>query len=291
MLIFTNLDDMIQCLVIGNKEEVAYYTRIISRSKYFGMVRHLIAVAVNEVQERKEFDENFDAVFIVSRFLEPLKLFSHFIKKGFNIYFIDQPELRKVETDTLEQLVNEGGGIIFPEVSELANPLLEEFISFQGKQFQLTYTKSVTGKKDYRQTLLTGISFISLLTSMAVKKINVNTIETSPNGRPLTKVKLKMYDSSVCDFFIIHDNNNSQTLKITSKSGSFFFNISENYVENINGSRFLISDISTEDLLFKTIETFALDIILNRKPTYSFMHYRTSVEILQRIEAILLANY
>jgi len=118
---------------------------------------------------------------------------------------------------------------------------------------------------------------------MQVKKIDINTIETSESGRPVFKVRLKMYDSSVAYFVLKLENNNEHSIQIESQNGSFIFNIAQNYLENIHGVKFKGAPITENELLRKTIDTFGLHIILNSSNRFGFHHYTLAIKPLYKI--------
>jgi hypothetical protein len=287
-LIFTNLHSMIHCLIIGKELEVEKYSNIISNSRFFERFDILLTNENGEIQSGKDDFLNFDAILLVSQFKNSFQLFSELIKLRCNFYFIHQSQLSITELSRLEQLFYESGNLIFPEFKEINHPLIQEFISIQTSQLLFRYNKSISGKREILPALFTGLGFLSLLSPMPVKKINVNSIEIPDSGRPSIKVRLKMWDSSVCYIILKIDNKNEHSILLESKNGNFIFNLTESYLENIHGTRFKSEEISDEELLQKTIDSFAMDIILNKKPLFSFNHYLLSVNILSKIENILI---
>jgi len=286
-LIFTNLELMIKCLLIGRESDIEKYAPVLSRSKYFSSVkRHLIT---DDAKFQIDFDslENYDALILACRLKDPFPFFSSCIKNTKNLFFIDQPEFSNSDIGKLEQLNNESGCLIFPELCELNHPLVEDFISIEPSQLKYRYSKSVAGKKDIRPSLFTALGFLSLLSPMPVKKVDVSTIETTATDRPSIKVRLKMYDSSVCHILLDIDNKNEQNIEIHSSKGSFLFNLTGNYLENVHGSRFNSEEVIGDFLLERTLNSFAMNIILNTKPLFSFQHYLSVTGLIQKIENIL----
>ena len=278
---------MIHCLIIGKEREVEKYSSIISDSQFFDRIEKLLVNEKGELQSEIIDFINFDAIFIVSQLKNSFQFFSELIRGRFNFYFINQPNLSLPELSQLEQLFIESGNLIFPEFKEINHPLVQEFISIQTSQLLFRYNKSISGKREILPAIFTGLSFLSLLSPMPVKKINVNSVESTNSGRPSIKVRLKMWDSSVCYIILKIDNKNENSILLESKNGNFIFNLSDNYLENIYGTRFKCEEISDDELLQKTIDSFALDIILNKKPPFSFDHYLLSINILSKIENIL----
>jgi len=278
---------MIHCLIIGKESEIAKYSHLISKSQFFDRIEKVLVDEKGELKSELNDFTNFDAILLVSQLANPFPLFSELIRARCNFYFIHQPQLSLAELAQIEQLFDESENLIFPEFREINHPLVQEFISIQTSQLLFRYSKSISGKREILPALFTGLSFLSLLSPMPVKKLNVNSIETTNSGRPTIKVRLKMWDSSVCYIILKIDNKNEHNILLESKNGNFIFNITESYLENIHGTRFKSDEISNEELLQKTIDSFAMDIILNKKPPFSFSHYLLSVNILSKIENIL----
>jgi len=282
---------MIHCLIIGKELEVGIYSSILSKSQFFDRIDILLVQEKGKLQlEGKDFPD-IDAIFLVNQLEKPFQFFSEQIRARYNIYFVYQPNLSLAELLKLEQLFNESENLIFPEFRELNHPLIQEFISVQSSQLLFRYNKSISGKREILPALFTGLSFLSLLSPMPVKRINVSSIDTTNTGRPFIKVRLKMWDSSICYIMLTIDNKNENSILLESKNGNFTFNLAENYLENIHGTRFKSEEVSGEELLQKTIDSFAMDIILNRKPIFSFNHYLLSVNILSKIENILSNSF
>lgn len=244
----------------------------------------------NDEKLNKDLD-SYDAFIVVSPIKGSYDLFLKLIRSESNIYFVDQPELKTPDLSRLEQAANESGNILQPEIKELHHPLIQDFISSQNNHLLFRYSKSISGKKYIRESVLSALSFLSLLSSMPVKKIDINSIETTKSGRPAIKVRLKMYNSSICYIIITIDNQKEHELLIETNSGNFIFNLAENYLENIHGIKFKSEETTDDDLVRKSLESFALNVILNKKPIYSFHHYAQSLSILTKIENILIDNF
>jgi len=286
-LIFTNLGGMIKTLIIGTESDIENYSLAISKSKFFKSIDSYPITDGEINQLDNNYIEKFDAVFLVGVLNNPYPFLYESIKSGWNLYFIDQPELLGSEIEQLEMLFNESGGVIFPELTELNHPLIEEFIKIEPSQLHYNYSKSIAGKKDIRSSLHTAMGFLSLLSPMPVKKIDVSTFETTSLGRPMIKVRLKMYDSSVCNIFLDIDNKNEHCLEIESSKGNFIFNLTENFLENIQGTRFKTEEINDTILLGRTVNSFAMNVILKTKPVYSFLHYLSVASLLMKVGNIL----
>jgi hypothetical protein len=282
---------MIHCLIIGNKNEVEKYSQLITNSQFFDKIDTLLIDEKVEFSWRTDHFLNFDAIFIVSHLEKSFHLFSELIKNRCNIYFVNQPVLSISDLTNLEQLFNESDNLVFPEFKEINHPLVQEFISIQTSQLLFRYNKSISGKREILPSIFTGLCFLSLLSPMPVKKINVNSLENTNSGRPVIKVRLKMWDSSVCYIILKIDNKNEHSILLESRNGNFIFNLVECYLENIHGTRFKSEVISEDELLKKTIDSFAMDIILNKKPKFSFNHYLLSINILSKIENIIKNSF
>jgi len=282
---------MIHSLIIGNNFDVEKYSLILSKSQFFDRVDTVLVNEKGEFPSDMNDFANFDAILLVSQLEKPYQLFFDLIKDRSNFYFSNQPNLSITELTNLDQLYIESGNLIFPEFKEINHPLIQEFISIQSNQLLFRYNKSVSSKREISPSLFNGLSFLSLLSPMPVKKINVNSIETTNSGRPEIKVRLKMWDSSICYIIIKIDNRNEHSILLESKNGNFNFNLAENYLENIHGTRFKSEEVTDEELLQKTVDSFAMDIILNKKPIFSFNHYLLSINILSKIENILSNSF
>ena len=282
---------MIQCLIIGSDNELDRYSEAIHGSKFFSRVDKSTVNGSEEYLFNINTLSGYDAIFILCRLKNALSFFSELIKYHFNFYFVDQPLLTSSELEVLEQLYSESGNLIFPDFREMNLPVVQEFISSDTGYLQFRYEKSISGKKDIRQALLTGLEFLTMLSPMPVKKIDVHSLETTTTGRPTLKVRLKMWDSSVCYIILKIDNKKEHSILLESKNGNFNFNLAEGYLENIHGTRFQSDIITPTELFRKSVDAFALDIILNRKPIFSFRHYLLSVNILSKINNILRNSF
>ncbi|MBP7507862.1 MAG: hypothetical protein KA807_08580 [Prolixibacteraceae bacterium] len=278
---------MIHCLLTGNEKDIKFYSEIISKVKFFQGIDILYPDENNEVHIDKYSANEYDAYIFVSYIKNAYQIFLELIKAKANIYFIDQPLLSLTELTDLEQYIDESGNIIQVEIIEIQHPLMEEFISSKGSQLLFRYNKSVSSRKQIRPSVLTALSFLTLMSPMPVKKIDINTIETTNTGRPFIKIRLKMYDSSICLIMLKIDNKNEHSILIESNIGVFTFNLTDNYLENVHGTRFKSDKISDAELIEKSLESFAMNVIMNKKPSFSFHHYIQSVTVLSKIENIL----
>lgn len=277
---------MIRSLIIGDKVDIDRYSAILEQSKYFGKQQTLVA------QEKRLPDtcfneSDFDALFLVSKVDNPYPLFEQAIKTKSNFYFIDQPSLSYNEVESLDKLNLESGNLMYPEVPELEHPLLQDFILTRGSYLMFRYNKSIPHKRKVREAIFSALCFLSLLSPMQVKKIDINSIETSETGHPVFKVRLKLYDSSVAYFVLKFEKNAEHSIQIESQNGSFIFNIEKNYLENIHGVKFKGAPITQEELLQKTIDTFGLHIILNSSNRFGFHHYTLAINPLDKITNFL----
>jgi hypothetical protein len=281
---------MINCLLIGKETDLNYYSGIISTLKFFGIISSLKVDETNNEKLYPDIDL-YDAFIVVSPIKDSFDLFFNLIRTESNIYFVDQPDLQVSDLSRLEHIANESGNIIQPGIKELHHPLVQDFISTQSNHLLFRYSKSITGKKYIRESVLAALSFLTLLSPMPVKKIDINSIATTKSGRPTIKVRLKMYDSSICYIVIKIDNQKEHELLIETNAGNFCFNLAENYLENIHGTRFKSEETTDDDLVRMSLESFGLNIIMNKKPAYSFHHYVQSISILTKIENILIDNF
>ena len=100
-----------------------------------------------------------------------------------------------------------------------------------------------------------------------------------------------MYDSSISYIIIRVDPTPEHNIIIESKGGSFTFNFTENYIENIHGVKIPSTPVTEEELRLKSLRSFALNITLNKKPAYNLTHYALSVNILSKLENILMNGF
>ncbi len=281
---------MIQSLLLGNKLAIERYSNLLSKSKYFGQVQTLTIEEKEVVAENMDLN-TFDAIFIVSPIARAFSYFDEIFKAQKNLYFVDQPELNGQELIQLEKIQSESGNLVFIEKFELEHPLVDEFLTTTGGHLLFRYTKSISGKRNIRQALFSALSFLSVLSPMQVKKVDVNTIDTTNDEKPIIKIRLKMFDSSLCYIFLKLDNKTEHSMLIETKIGNFSFNFTDNYLENIHGKKFLSSALTNDELVLKSIDSFALNIIMNKKPQFSFRNYVLVVSNIMRIEAILQNSF
>ncbi len=286
-MIFTNLEVMIKCLLIGFDSDIEKYAFVLSQSLYFQEPDSFLLDTSECFDGVFSDHEKYHAFLLVSKIDDPLSLFIEFMKAGKNLYFVDQEGFTANDLPLLVNMFEESGSLLYPEIKELHRPLFEDFITVDPSRMHYSYTKSLASRKDIRTALISALGLLSLLSPVPVKKIDVSTIETTSLGRPAIKVRLKMYDSSVCFILLDIDNMNDYFVEIESSKGKFHFNVAENYIENQTGDKFY-SDIMTDDgLLLRTIDAFAMNIIMNSKPSFSFLHYLTCVGLILKIENIL----
>jgi hypothetical protein len=277
---------MIQSLIIGTSFAVEQYMFLLSKSKYYGKNQCLV-VDDNQIGLVPIDLHQFDAVFIVSPLRNSFLHFEAIFKAQINLYFVDQPFLNAQELLQLEKIQSESGNFVFIEKVELENPLTDEFLTTSNSYLLFHYTKSIANKRNIRYALFSALCFLSVLSPMQVKKIDVNTMDTTIDERPIIKIRLKMFDSSLCYILLKLDNKSEYNMLIETKIGNFSFNLADNYLENIHGKRFIGNPITADELLLKSIESFAIHIIMNKKPKFNFHSYSLVIRSLARIESIL----
>ena len=280
---------MIRCLLIGQQKDIQLYSEIIAQINYY---EEPVYWDIDAPSITINFDfHSFDAFFIVSVLPDHSQLLSELIKVKSNIYFVDQPKISIPEFKELFKLSQEADNLIFPEIRELNHPLVKDFIETNGGHLLFRYNKDIASKKQIRPALLNALGFITLLSPMQVKKININSIETTTEGRPAFKIRLKMFDSSVAYIMLKLENKNEHNILLESKNGNFIFNFTENYLENVHGARFESEDANEHDLIHKSLSSFALCIIMNKKPPFTFYHYSLVHYLLNKFEHILLTSF
>lgn len=281
---------MIKSLIIGEPNEITKYTDIISHIRYF---EKPVSIKSNEgIDNIYPLEiEPFDAIFFVGNCSNVYSQLKQAIKEKANIYCTDQQLLSDQQLTELLTLHSEANNLLYPEICELHHPLVQEFINTNPNQLMFRYNKTIRVKQQVRQTLLNALSFITILSPMQVKKIDINSINASNLERPAFKIKLKLYDSSLAYIFLRFGKNNDHNIIIESKSGNFTFNFTENYLENVYGTRFISEMANETDLIRKALETFALCIILNKKPNFNFYHYTLTALLINKIEKIIIGNF
>ncbi len=281
---------MIKSLLIGAPNDIAKYTDIIAQLSYF---EKPVSIICNEGMENIYPIEtgSFDALMLIGNNKMAYSQLKHAIKEKTNIYYTDQQSLTDQEITELLTLHSEANNLLFPEISELHHPLVQEFISTSPNQLMFRYNKTIQTKQQVHHTLLNALSFITILSPMQVKKVDINSIDASNSGRPAFKIRLKLYDSSLAYIFLRFGKNNEHNIIIESRTGNFTFNFTENYLENVHGTRFNSELANETDLIRKALEAFALCIILNKKPQFNFYHYTLTALLISKIENIILGNF
>lgn len=277
---------MIHSLLIGNELDILRYSKILEQSKYFGTIDKLV-YNTPDLPNIELTNKTIDALFLLSEFNNTFPLFEQVLKLNIKFYFIDQPSLEKEQLQYLNKLYQESGVLMHPETNELAHPLLDEFLSTKKHYLLFRYTKSIAHKKYARESIYSALSFLSLLSPMQVKKIDINSFETSETGRPLIKIRLKMYEGSIAFIILKLENKNDCSILMESHEGSFTFNLSENYLENIHGIQFKGEEANLDDLVKRNIDQFGLNIILNNKHKFTFNHYCLTIKTLTKIMVML----
>ena len=279
---------MLNALLIGQSDDLDVFTEILGRSRYFRKMEQWKTKTglLAERDDHGGFDA-FHAYLIVSPLEHPQELFSFLIRRKENLYFVDQPVFREATLNELDLLHRESGNILQPGVPELFHPLTEEFLTSHSSHLFFRYTKSVASRKMIRPAILSALAFLALLSPMPVKRMDVNTIDSTRYSRPHIKIRLKLFDSSISYIIIRMESTPEHSIIIESADGNFTFNFAGNYLENIHGARFLCDPVPEHDLWFKSLESFALNIILNQKPLFTLNHYRMCFHVLDKLQNIL----
>jgi hypothetical protein len=277
---------MIQTLIIGNTKDVNYYSKIISQMNYFAK-SHTFCVE-NGIELFDSLNlENYDALLFVSKYSQAYSHIVRAIKNKKNIYFCHQPNISNEQLNNINTLSYEANNVLYPEIIELKHPLIEDFLATQKNYLLYRYNKNVTSNTQAKDSLLNALSFITILSPMPVKNIDINASEASPEGHSVIKIKLKLFDSSLGYIMLSHNTQKEHNIIIESLTGNFIFNFTYNYLENSHGIRFSIPQKNNKSLTEKTLEDFALCIIFNKKPIFSIYHYSLVCKTLKNIENIL----
>lgn len=280
---------MIRSMIIGSKVDVEKYGNLIGRSKFFGQLQTLVF----DGELMPGFDlaaYPTDAYFLVSPLKNVTGLFEQVIRQKKNLYFVDQPSLNKSECNQLDRLFLESGNLLYPEIIELEHPLIEDFMKTSGSYLMFRFNRSVQGTRQVRKSLLTALCFLSVLSPMQIKKIDINNIEASGDVKPMIKIRLKMYDSSLAYIILKFEHQEHCSMTLEMQQGIFTFNFSQHFLENIHGIRFSTEPVSPDELVFRTLEAFGFHMIMNTRPQFSFHHFCLMLQPLEKIMGILQLN-
>ena len=276
---------MIHCLLIGDNKQIQYYSNLVGQIDYFDKPE-ILTLESDTLIAAIDFSM-YDAILLLIPLKNTFVLLADAIRAKANLFFVDQPHLLLPEIQALNKLHYEASNLMYPCISELKHPLIEDFLLTSGKHLLYRYNKNIQSKAQMRNTLLNALSFITVLCPMQVKNIDINTLDAHDAGSPALKIRLKLYDSSVAYIILTYTASRDHNILIESVNGNFTFHFSENYLENTHGFRFTASEISDAELDMKTLSDFALCIILNQKPLSNFFHYSLVFKLLKNIENIL----
>lgn len=281
---------MIKSVLIGQPDDVKLYAKLMGQINYFSKTTSIIVDPNRSTIPDIDYSK-FHAVFFISPITDISDFLEEAIRSKANIYLVDQPSLSVDETTELLTLHSESNNLLFPEARELFHPLVQDFIDTHSHHLLFRYNKTISEKKQLRATLYNALCFLTIMSPMQVKKIDINSIATTNKGRPAFKIRLKMFDSSIGYVFLKMGMDKQHSIIIESKNGNFIFNLTECYLENVHGARFNCLPTTETDTLIKSLEEFALCIILNKKPNFNFYHYTLVSHLLFKIENIILLNF
>lgn len=279
---------MIRCLVVGHQEDIDRYTALLADIAYFSKVSPLL-LGEKVPDDYRQMLESNDALMMVSAVRDADWLILP-IKLQCNLFLCDQPHLSLTELNKLFQLHTESRNLMYLQIDELHHPLIEDFIETTGHHLLFRYTRSINSKKEVRNALVNALSLLTLMSPLQVKKIDISSISPDNKGRPAYKVRLKMYDSSIAYIVLKLGSQPEHNIIIESRNGNFAFNFTHNYIENIHGTRFEGQKTNDSHIISKAIDSFALCIIMNRHPAFTFFHYSLVFQLLNKFENILLQN-
>ncbi|MGF7140858.1 hypothetical protein [Roseimarinus sediminis] len=279
---------MIRCLIVGQQEDIDRYLPIVSGISYFSKVNSLLLTDSVPDNYRQVLVAN-DALMLISAVSDVDWLILP-IKLQCKVLLCDQPHLSLTDLSKLFQLHTESRNIMYLQINELHHPLIEDFIETTGHHLLFRYTRSINSKKDVRSALVNALSLLTLMSPLQVKKIDISSISPDKKGRPAYKIRLKMYDSSLAYIVLKLNAQSEHSIIIESKNGNFTFNFTQNYIENIHGTRFEGEKTNDSQLISKAINSFALCIIMNEHPRFTFFHYSLVFQLLNKFENILLQS-
>ncbi|MDA3878796.1 MAG: hypothetical protein PF436_00270 [Prolixibacteraceae bacterium] len=281
---------MINCLIIGTQKSVETYKQNVSNLTFFSKTETLILDTKTSIIPYVDF-KKYDALIFADCNKNIKSIIETAIKLQCNIYFTDQRWVNSEITSEWLKYQNEANCLFFCEIPELKNTLSEDFLQTYNRTLLVKYQKNIESGSHVRSALLNALAFINLMNAMQVKKVDINSMDTTPNGKPVIKIRLKMYDNSIGFISLKQTTKTEHSLEIQTRNEKFFFNFSDSYLENSHGIKFTSAPTMQNDLIIKSIEAFALNIIQNNQPSFTLFHYNAVLSIIDKIENILSENF
>lgn len=277
---------MIKGLILGTKESASTYTTYLEQVRFFSKAETVILSTDNPTIPYINF-KNFNAIIFADCPKNIKPIIETAIKHQCNIYLTDQKWLSSNITQQWLSIQREANNLFFCEIPELANPLTEDFLQTYNQTQLIQYEKNIIRRNDIRQTLINALSFICLTNTFRVKKIDINSMDTTLKGKPIYKIRLKMFDHSIAYIILKQTTRKEHHMMFQTQKEKFTFNFSQFYIENPNRVKFTCEPFTYNELITKNIELFALNIIQNKPPAYTLFHYNSVLNIIDKIENIL----
>jgi hypothetical protein len=264
---------MINALIIGTPGEVERYTELVRKSNYFRSAQSFPFLDNTEDTTPDFGNLHFDAVIFTGKFDHFYHTALQLAKSMIPVYFAYQPQLTKSELNEIEKTITESECIFFHETTELEHPIFQDFIQKQHRNLQFDYKRSTAGKSHIREALHNALTILSALSPMPIKRFNFSSYSPDNVLQNGIHIELQLFDHSECNIKVWINKNPFHQLNINSTMGNFFFDLYNSFIQNSSGTRFLSEVVSEDDLLFSSLEKFALCIILQKQPSFTFQQY------------------
>ncbi|MCF8361226.1 MAG: hypothetical protein K9G70_01245 [Prolixibacteraceae bacterium] len=281
---------MIKCLIIGTQNSVDSYSKQLEGIRFFSLIEKHIIEGNNPILPFINFNK-YDALLFAQNPPQIRPFIESAMRQQCNIYFTDQNWMDTAICAEWLKINSEANNLFFTEIPEILHPITIDFLESHHRHSTIHYCKNVDSNKQFRETLLNALGIISLVNPMQIKKVDINSMETTPRGKPVIKIRLKMHDHSFGYIKLKQEKKEEHILKIKNNKGTFIFNYRDGYLQNTHGTRFDSDTLNTQQLRMKNIESFGIHIIQNQKPTFSLFHYQSVLKIMGAIENILIQNF
>lgn len=281
---------MIKCLIIGTQKSVNSYAKKAESIPFFSLVEKQIIEEHTPIVPFINLNR-YDAFLFVQNPPQITPFIEKAMKHQCNIYFTDQSWINAQICSEWLKINAEANNLFFIEVPEILHPMTQDFLLSYNRNSTIEYLQSIVSNSQIRPILLNALSIFSLINPFQVKQIDINSMGTTSNGKPVIKIRLKMHDHSFAHIKLRLKSKEEHTLKIENNKGLFYFNYNEGYLQNSHGSRFVNDIIPPQHLTSINLESFAFQIIQNKKPAFTLFQYQSVLKILDTIQNILVQNF
>lgn len=281
---------MIKCLIIGSRKSVDSYSKQVEGIRFFSLVEKQVIEENNPIAPFINFNR-YDALLFAQTPPQISPFIEKAIKHQCNIYFTDQYWINAQTCEKWLKINTEANNIFFIEVPEIFHPMNHDFFVSHNRYSTIEYSQNIGSISHIRPTILNALGIFSLINPFQVKKTDINSMETTSSGRPVIKIRIKTHDHTYAFITLTLKSEEKHTLKLENNKSVFIFNYNEGYLQNSHGIRFNNDIISPKQLTTINLETFALQIIQNKKPAFTLYHYQSVLRIMDTIKNILLQNF